>query len=96
MAKAALIHHDKMALSDGSVIEMKIWRRPKPSAERPHGLKYSLYYGQGGRRIVGYDNETGKGDHRHYEADEEPYPFADVETLVADFLADVRRARGES
>ena len=42
-------------------------------------------------RIVGYDNETGKGDHRHYRTREEPYAITDVETLVADFLAYIRR-----
>jgi hypothetical protein len=45
---------------------------------------------------VGYDNEPGKGDHRHIEGKEERYAFSTVETLMADFLADVRRLRGES
>ena len=43
--------------------------------------------------MVRYDNETGKGDHRHYNVREEPYPFKDVDTLVADFLADIARVR---
>ncbi|MFQ5740312.1 MAG: DUF6516 family protein [Acidobacteriota bacterium] len=59
-----------------------------------HGIKYRLYYGlKDGRCIVRYDNEAGKGDHRHYENREEPYRFIDVETLVRDFLADVVAAR---
>ena len=91
MAKAELLYRDKAVLSDGAIIEMTIWRLPEPDAERLHGLKYSLYYGRAGERIVGYDNETGKGDHRHYREREEPYAFTDVETLVADFLADLRR-----
>ena len=91
MAKAELRYRDKAVLSDGAIIEMTIWRLPEPDAERPHGLKYSLYYGRAGERIVGYDNETGKGDHRHYREREEPYAFTDVQTLVADFLADLRR-----
>jgi hypothetical protein len=49
-----------------------------------------------GERLVGYDNEPGKGDHRHIEGKEEQYAFSTVEILVADFLADVRRLRGES
>lgn len=91
MAKAALLYRDKAILPDGAIIEMTIWRLPHVDAERPHGLKYSLFYGRGGERIVGYDNESGKGDHRHYRQSEEPYAFTSVETLVADFLADVRR-----
>ena len=91
MADAVLLYRDKAALPDGSIIEMKIWRLPAPNAERLHGLKYSLFYGREGKRIVGYDNEAGKGDHRHIRGKEETYAFVDVETLIADFLADVRK-----
>jgi Family of unknown function (DUF6516) len=45
---------------------------------------------------VGYDNERGKGDHRHIEGREEAYAFIGVERLIEDFLADIRRLRGES
>ena len=91
MAKAILIFRDKAVLPDDAIVEMTIWRLPEPEPGRAHGLKYSLFYGRPGERIVGYDNETGKGDHRHYREREEPYAFTDVETLVADFLADIRR-----
>jgi len=43
--------------------------------------------------VVRYDNEHGKGDHRHRGDVEEPYTFTTVEQMVADFLADVRKAR---
>jgi sugar-specific transcriptional regulator TrmB len=42
---------------------------------------------------VGYDNERGKGDHRHIEGREMRYRFVSVEQLVADFLTDVERIR---
>jgi hypothetical protein len=45
------------------------------------------------RRIFGYDNERGKGDHRHHRGREEPYRFTSVEKLVSDFLADVAKER---
>ena len=90
MASAVLIYRDKAVLPDGAIVEMAIWRLPEQTRERPHGLKYSLFYGRAGERIVGYDNEVGKGDHRHYRDREESYVFIDVETLVADFLADLR------
>lgn len=96
MARATLIYHDKAVLADGSIVEMKIWRLPGRSVERPHGLKYSLYYGRGDERLVGYDNEQGKGDHRHIGGVEKRYRFIDVDRLIADFLADVRRLRGEA
>jgi hypothetical protein len=58
-------------------------------------LKYSLFYGRDGLRIVGYDNERGKGDHKHLGEMETRYRFVSVEKLVADFLADVERATNE-
>jgi len=58
-----------------------------------HSFRYSLFYGGEGERIVGYDNEPGKGDHRHYGSHEEPYSFTTPEQLIRDFLADVRATR---
>ena len=93
MASATLIYHDKAALPEGGLVEMKIWALPQATPERPHGLKYSLFYGRDDKRIVGYDNEAGKGDHRHLHGHEEAYRFTTVEQLMADFLADVERER---
>ena len=61
-----------------------------------HAFKYSLFYGFPGKRLVGYDNERGKGDHRHIEDREQRYAFSSVEQLISDFLSDVRQVRGES
>jgi len=93
--KANRIFYDKAVLADGSIVEMVIWKLPKVSPERPHGLKYRLYFGRDGQRIVGYDNERGKGDHRHYRGVETTYPFVSVEKMIADFLEDVERASNE-
>lgn len=38
-----------------------------------------------------YDNEAGKGDHRHYGARQEPYVFTTLQALLEDFQADVTR-----
>ena len=46
-------------------------------------------------RIVGYDNERGKGDHKHLGEMETHYRFVSVEKMVADFLAHVERATNE-
>ena len=92
--KAKLVHRSKLVYPDGSVREMVIWRVPEPTAERPHSLKYRLYYGDAtGTCLVRYDNETGKGDHKHIGGREEPYDFGTVETLVADFQEDIDRFR---
>ncbi len=67
---------------------------PAPVPPSIHGLKYSLFYGWPGVREVGYDNERGKGDHRHFQGTEAAYKFVSVEQLIADFWLDVRRLRG--
>jgi len=59
---------------------MVIWELPAPASGSEHRYKYRLYYGYPGRRVLGYDNETGKGDHRHDEDAESPYGFVSVES----------------
>jgi hypothetical protein len=93
--KALLAFHDKQVLPDGAIVEMKIWEVPTPVAGSAHKLRYSLFYGAKDKRLVGYDNERGKGDHRHIGDHQERYVFKSVELLMADFLADVCRLRGE-
>ncbi len=87
--EAKLLYRNKKILANGAVVEGVIWKLPAPDPERPHGYKYRLYYGRGGQRLVGYDNERGKGDHRHYREVEESYCFTTVGQLLADFRADV-------
>lgn len=93
---AELIYRNKKKLASGAIVEVIVWRLPAPNGERPHGYKYRLYYGRDGERIVGYDNERGKGDHRHYRDREVSYAFTTVAQLLADFQADVLREEGRS
>jgi hypothetical protein len=83
--RAVLAYHDKQVLSDGTLVEMRIWQLAKPVPGSHHTLKYSLFYGRDGERLVGYDNERGKGDPRHVAGKEEPYVFTTVEQLIEDF-----------
>ena len=92
--KAELLFHERIDYDDGSIVEMKIWRVPSPVPPTVHGLKYSLFYGRPGVRDVGYDNERGKGDHRHFKRAETPYAFSTVEQPMSDFWSDVRSLRG--
>ena len=93
--KAIQAFYDRAEYPDGAIVEMSIWIVPDSVPGSSHAFKYRLYYGYPGRRVVGYDNERGKGDHRHVGDREESYKFSNVEALVADFLSDVKRARGE-
>ena len=91
---AELIFRQRIVFDDGGIMEMVIWRVPSAVPPSTHDLKYSLFYGFPGIREVGYDNERGKGDHRHIRGIELRYEFTTVEQLIADFLSDVRVARG--
>ncbi len=91
--KAELAWHTKNVDDQGNIIEMKIWR-VKETADKPHGLKYSLAYIENGQRIVGYDNAEGKKDHKHYLDKEFPYRFENIDKLIEDFLKDVKKAKG--
>jgi hypothetical protein len=93
--KAILLLRERVVLASGGIGEMVIWRLPQPTPDRPHGIKYHLYYGRAGHSIVRYDNESGKGDHRHILEREEPYRFISIKKLRRDFEADIRRYGGE-
>ena len=91
--KAEILRRQKSILSDGAVLELVIWRLPGPVEGSAHGYKYRLFYGRDGKRIVGFDNERGKGDHRHLDGVEMAYAFTTVKALVRDFLAEVEKRR---
>jgi hypothetical protein len=91
MPNATLIVRHKEVTNDGFILETVIWRLAKPLPGSWHNLKYRLYFGtESGTCIVRYDNERGKGDHRHVGNKEEPYSFTTVKAMLADFRRDVR------
>ena len=77
----------------GGVVEMVVWRVPRPVTPSAHGFKYRLVFVREGQRLVGYDNERGKGDHKHLRDVQVNYTFVDIQTLVEDFLRDVEQFR---
>ena len=79
---------------DGSILQMVVWELARPVPPCTHTYKYRLYYGAGGLCRVRYDNERGKGDHRHLGATEAPYAFTTLARLLTDFQHDVERWSG--
>ena len=71
---------------------MVVWCVPEPVPPSEHPFKYRLVFVRDGKRLVGYDNERGKGDHRHLGATELPYLFVDETRLLEDFWRDVMEA----
>ena len=89
--QAVLLAHAKEVREDGSIVGIVIWELSEPLIPSTHCYKYRLYYGAAGVSRVRYDNEHGKGDHRHVGGAEETYLFSSIERLLADFKSDVER-----
>ena len=75
----------------GTFAEIVIWRLPRVLPGSLHAFKYRLARIDEGGCVLLYDNEAGKGDHRHDGGLEETYSFSTIEALLADFDADVTR-----
>jgi hypothetical protein len=94
--RAVLITRFKDVTPEGGVIELVVWRVPQPVPPGTHEFKYRAAYAVNGVRVVGFDNERGKGDHCHVGGLERAYTFVSVDQLVEDFIAAVDAAgRGE-
>jgi Family of unknown function (DUF6516) len=89
--KAELLMRERLILNRRAFVEIVIWKLPKPLPDSRHTFKYRLAYIANQRCVLRFDNEAGKGDHRHVI--EAPYIFSNLETLQADFWAAVNKRR---
>ena len=88
MPEAELVLRSRNSLL-GGVVEMVVWKVPLPVPPSGHAFKSRLAFVREGQRVVGYDNERGKGDHKHIDGREFQDRFIDIDTLMRDFLRDV-------
>ncbi|MFM7847944.1 MAG: DUF6516 family protein [Rubrivivax sp.] len=88
--KATLLAKSKEVRDDGTIVEIVVWELPKPVPPCVHRFKYRLFYGLPGQERVRYDNERGKGDHRHVAGSELGYSFVSLDQLLDDFERDVQ------
>ena len=95
MPKAEKILDLRNEFQNGTVIVIRVWLVPEPVPPSEHRFKYSFFFGRPGVRLVLFDNERGKGDHKHIREVESDYAFESVEKLTADFLAAVRAVQAE-
>jgi len=88
--KASLLARSKEVRDDGSIVEVVIWEVPEPLLPCIHCFKYRLFYGTPSEERVRYDNERGKGDHRHVAGKEEFYVFVSIDRLLDDFERNIQ------
>ena len=91
--KAELLLEERIVIGENAFVEIVVWRLPKPARGSAHAYKYRLALVENGVCTLRYDNEAGKGDHRHIGAREERYTFTSPEDLLDDFWADVDARR---
>ena len=91
MAPAKQVAKRRIKRTDHSFVELSVFEVPMPLKGSTHNYKYRLAYVVLDECVMRYDNEAGKGDHKHIGRNEIPYSFVDLETLFHDFFADVER-----
>jgi Family of unknown function (DUF6516) len=72
VSKAILLLRERVVLAEDVFAEIRILRVPRAVAGSPHDLKYSLALVAAGQCVLRYDNEAGKGDHRHMGTEAKP------------------------
>jgi hypothetical protein len=86
---AELMLNERHAVSEEAYVEMVVWGLTSPVTGGQHGFKYRLAFVVDGRCVLRYDNERGKGCHKHLGEDEIPYFFTTAHALLDDFWNDV-------
>ena len=84
-----LLLRERRIVSEGRFAEMVIWQLPKPVSGSRHAFKYRLAFVVDEVCVLRFDNETGKGDHKHIGAEEVPYWFTTLAQLVEDFWVEI-------
>jgi Family of unknown function (DUF6516) len=92
-AAVALLMYERHVLDARAFVEIVVWHLPRPARGSTHRFKYRLALIVDGDCALRYDNEAGKGDHRHVRNTEEVYRFSDPDTLLADFWREVGELR---
>lgn len=93
--RAQLLLRERVPFDQDSFAELIIWRLPQPAPGSAHRYKYRLAFILDDECVLRYDNESGKGDHRHTRGRELTYAFESPEKLVHDFLREARRIHRE-
>ena len=93
--RAAALMRRRVVLAPDAFAEVTIWRVPQPVPPSTHAFKCRLAYVVSGECVVRYDNERGKGDHRHIGTVNTRYAFSTPDRLMADFNADIERWNDE-
>lgn len=93
MVRATLVLRERFAIEDDLKVEIVIWQLPRMLPGSAHAFKYRLALVADDVCVLRYDNESGKGDHKHIGETEAPYSFTTLADLQCDFWRDVAEWR---
>jgi hypothetical protein len=83
--RARLLLRERRVIAEDRFADLVIWQLALPASGSKHTFKYRLAFMVGGVCVLRFDNETGKGDHKHVGDRQVPYRFTTLERLVTDF-----------
>ena len=90
-----LLLRERRVLGEDRFAELVVWRLPRALPGSTHRMKYRLAFVVDEVCVLRFDNETGKGDHKHIGEREVAYNFVSFEQLLADFWAEIDRWRAD-
>lgn len=93
--KATELIRRRIAYSEHAFAELVLWKLPRPLPGSAHSYKYRLAYVVRRICVLRYDNEAGKGDHRHFQNKESRFVFTGVDQLLVAFRRDIEGIQHE-
>jgi hypothetical protein len=92
-AMPRLLLRQRVIVSETAFAEMVVWKLPRRLRGSAHKYKYRLALVVDNTCVMRFDNEAGKGDHKHVGETEVPYVFVSLVQLLADFRREIDRWR---
>lgn len=91
--QARLLLRERQPIGENRFADIAIWQVPRGVRGSAHAYKYRLAFVVDEVCVPRFDNEAGKGDHKHIHDTEVPYVFVSPKQLVTDFWNEVGRWR---
>jgi hypothetical protein len=90
-----LIFQDRITLTDTEFVQLVIWLVEPAVRACAHHYNYRFAYVKDGICRLRYDNEAGKGDHKHLDEKQQPINFTSPKALIRSFFDEVAQPRGD-
>jgi hypothetical protein len=86
---ARLLYRERRVIAEDRFVDLVVWQLPSAAPASRHRFKYRLAFVVEGECVLRFDNEAGKGDHKHLHGLQQAYSFTTLERLMRDFWKEV-------